>query len=150
MLARQSAPWAPLQTRLASSRACRRAAFVSPTTASLKASAAAAAAATAAAAAAPAGALPNLWAPIAAATGLSFAAAPPQALWAGGALIVFAVGGLAFAALQNQNGGEAGEAEASGREAPPPREDAVLVFGSTGRMGRTVVQMVSSGPASHT
>lgn len=59
-------------------------------------------------------------------------------------MALLALAGLGYVAVQ-QAGGLPGAGEAAQREpAPLPREDAVLVFGATGRMGRTVVQSVST------
>jgi hypothetical protein len=73
----------------------------------------------------------------------SLAAAPLPAL-AAGAAVVLGVGGYAvWAALQQQQ--PAGSAEVAAEPAEPaiPREDAVLVFGSSGRMGRALTAKVS-------
>ncbi len=71
---------------------------------------------------------------------LSFDAAPPEALLAGGAAVLLALAGIGYAAVQQQGGAQAAPAKA--REPELPRENAVLVFGATGRMGRTVVNSV--------
>jgi hypothetical protein len=59
------------------------------------------------------------------------------------------VGLIGYGVSQQQPGSDMGGAdssqagEAPAAPAPPPRENAVLVFGATGRMGRLVVQEVS-------
>ncbi|PRW55975.1 nadh:ubiquinone oxidoreductase complex i intermediate-associated 30 [Chlorella sorokiniana] len=68
---------------------------------------------------------------------ISFDNAPPEALLAGGAAVLLALAGIGYAATQQQGGAQAAPAKAP--EPELPREDAVLVFGATGRMGRTVV-----------
>ena len=82
---------------------------------------------------------------------LSIEQAPPEAVLALGGVALLALGGIAYAAIQAQSGDTAGAEPA----APPPplRENAVLVFGATGRMGRVLVdsvrrdQAVECGPA---
>lgn len=78
---------------------------------------------------------------------LSFANIPPEALLAGGAVVLAAIGGIALAAANSPDGGtiwQAGRRGSGGVVPEPlPRENAALVFGATGRMGRTVVQSVS-------
>ncbi|PSC71557.1 nadh:ubiquinone oxidoreductase complex i intermediate-associated 30 [Micractinium conductrix] len=68
---------------------------------------------------------------------LSIEQAPPEAVLALGGVALLALGGIAYAAIQAQSGDTAGAEPA----APPPplRENAVLVFGATGRMGRVLV-----------
>lgn len=75
-----------------------------------------------------------------AASGLSaFSDAPPEALLALGGVALLAAAGIGFAAVQQTNG----ERSAADDGPPPlPREDAVLVFGATGRMGRVLVDTV--------
>lgn len=70
---------------------------------------------------------------------LSFEAAPPEALLAGGAITLLALAGIGYAVAQ-----QAGPSDrpAAAREPEIPREDAVLVFGATGRTGRTIVNSV--------
>lgn len=72
---------------------------------------------------------------------VSFENAPPEALLAGGAVALLALAGIGYAATQQQGGAAA--APSAAREPELPREDAVLVFGATGRMGRTLVNSVS-------
>lgn len=74
---------------------------------------------------------------------ISFDNAPPEALLAGGAAVLLALAGIGYAAAQQQGGAKAAPAKAP--EPELPREDAVLVFGATGRMGRTVVNSVGAG-----
>lgn len=79
---------------------------------------------------------PSLPLPLQAA--ISFEAAPPEALAAGGAVILLALAGIGYAASQQSSTA----APAVAAKAPLPREDAVLVFGATGRMGRVLVSSV--------
>lgn len=63
-------------------------------------------------------------------------------------MVLAAIGGIAYAVAQSQEGGTIWQAGRQGGGSGGfggklPREDAVLVFGATGRMGRTVVQEVS-------
>lgn len=84
--------------------------------------------------------LPNCCSPLQGA--ISFENAPPEALLAGGAVALLALAGIGYAAVQQQG------AQAAPEKAPEPelpRENAVLVFGATGRMGRTVVNSVGAG-----
>lgn len=75
-----------------------------------------------------------------AASGLSaFSEAPPEALLALGGVALLAAAGIGFAAVQQTRG--QGAAVDDGPP-PLPREDAVLVFGATGRMGRVLVDAV--------
>ena len=71
---------------------------------------------------------------------ISFDNAPPEALLAGGAVALLALAGIGYAAAQQAGGPAAGKQAAPERVLP--REDAVLVFGATGRMGRTIVNSV--------
>ncbi|KAL4457749.1 hypothetical protein ABPG75_012614 [Micractinium tetrahymenae] len=72
-----------------------------------------------------------------AASGLSaFSEAPPEALLALGGVALLAAAGIGYAAVQQTRS----EGPAAAAAPPPlPREDAVLVFGATGRMGRVLV-----------
>jgi hypothetical protein len=76
---------------------------------------------------------------------ISFDAAPPEVLLAGGALVISTAGFLIFEAIkaskQMQQGSEAPEVFAP-KAAPLPRENAVVVFGASGRTGRQVVAEV--------
>ncbi len=78
---------------------------------------------------------------------ISFDAAPAEVLIAGGALVASTAGYLIFeaikAAKQMQQPTEAVQA-AEPKAVPLPREDAVLVFGASGRTGRQVVAEVCS------
>jgi hypothetical protein len=76
---------------------------------------------------------------------ISFQDAPTEALVAGGAIVLASIAGIAYAAINANEGGTLWQAGRSGGPAaqPLPRENAVLVFGATGRMGRTVVQTVN-------
>jgi hypothetical protein len=78
---------------------------------------------------------------------ISFDAAPPEVLIAGGALVLSTAGLLIFEAIKaskqlQQQTPEVIEKVA--KAAPLPREDAVLVFGASGRLGRLVVADVSA------
>ncbi|CAL5221994.1 g4282 [Coccomyxa viridis] len=81
---------------------------------------------------------------------LSFGSIPQQALIAGGAVVALGVGTLVWGLTQKaQQLSSMTEYEASAGSLVselPPREDAVLVFGSTGKLGRQVVlQLVENG-----
>lgn len=82
-----------------------------------------------------------------AASGLSaFSDAPPEALLALGGAALLAAVGIGAAALQQTRG----EGSAAAASPPPlPREDAVLVFGATGRMGRVLVDAVRQHDLAH-
>jgi hypothetical protein len=73
---------------------------------------------------------------------LSFEQAPPEALLAGGAVALLALGGLPYAGVQASRGAAAAEPASP---SPLPRENALLVFGSTGRMGCVLVDSVRVG-----
>ena len=76
------------------------------------------------------------------AAALNFSDLPQEAYALGGVALAALVG--IVAAAVSANASEAGgEAESIAAEPPLPRENATLVFGATGRMGRTVVQTVS-------
>jgi uncharacterized protein YbjT (DUF2867 family) len=90
------------------------------------------------------------------AAALSLAQVPPEALAAGAVVVVGALAAVGAAIKQQQNGGmgntAASAADASAADAltpvptPPPRENAVLVLGSTGRLGRRIVErLLASG-----
>ncbi|KAL4536080.1 hypothetical protein Ndes2437B_g05513 [Nannochloris sp. 'desiccata'] len=71
---------------------------------------------------------------------ISFNAAPPEVLIAGGALVISTAGFLIFEAIKasKQLPAEAPQI-VTPKAAPLPRENAVLVFGASGRTGRQVV-----------
>jgi hypothetical protein len=84
---------------------------------------------------------------------LSLAAVPQEALYLGGALLA-GVGLLVGYQLKQNKLNGAGAAEQAQAAAPEPemaarplpRENAVLVMGATGRLGRRVVQQVRKSP----
>lgn len=80
-----------------------------------------------------------------AASGLDLAALPKEALALGGAALLAALGavGAVMGNQQSNNAAGAGGADAEGAggaPAPPPRKNAVLVFGASGRAGRLIVK----------
>lgn len=75
---------------------------------------------------------------------ISFDAAPIEVLIGGGALVLSAAGYLVYEALKAQREQEGGAAPRTQptKAAALPRENAVLVFGASGRTGRQVVAEV--------
>lgn len=74
----------------------------------------------------------------------SLAGVPPEALGLGAAALLGVGGVVAWAVTQQPKAPAAeGEAAAEPGPAPLPRENAVLVFGSSGRMGRVLTAAVS-------
>ncbi len=78
---------------------------------------------------------------------ISLADVSQEVLLIGGGTALAALAGILFAVFQSQEGGTMWQAGreaggSSGFGSKLPREDAVLVFGATGRLGRTVVQQV--------
>lgn len=74
----------------------------------------------------------------------SLSSSPPlsrQALIAGGAVVMAALGGIIWGVTTQGGAAGAGEpaAAAAPAAAPLPRDNAVLVFGASGRMGREIV-----------
>lgn len=57
---------------------------------------------------------------------------------------------LLFTAFKNQDEGTQKVYAGGAKPAPLPRENAVLVFGSTGKMGRLIVQQVFLTAPHHT
>jgi uncharacterized protein YbjT (DUF2867 family) len=90
-----------------------------------------------------------------AAAALSLAQIPPEALAAGAVVVAGALAAVAVA-VKGMDGGNAADATTTTANAantaaplpppPPPRENAVLVLGSTGRLGRRIVErLLASG-----
>lgn len=83
------------------------------------------------------------------AAALSLAQIPPEALAAGAVVVAGALAAVGLAVQKQQQGmgndASAGAADSAAAAlaplpTPPPREDAVLVLGSTGRLGRRIVE----------
>eukprot|EP00878_Enallax_costatus_P001050 GHUV01001185.1.p1 GENE.GHUV01001185.1~~GHUV01001185.1.p1 ORF type:complete len:643 (+),score=165.16 GHUV01001185.1:143-2071(+) len=77
---------------------------------------------------------------------------PQETLYAGGAALAAVLGLIGYAVSNNQNNTSTVEmaaesaTEASAAPAPLPRENAVLVFGASGKLGRKIVEkLVRSG-----
>ncbi|KAF8071307.1 IP5P13 [Scenedesmus sp. PABB004] len=88
---------------------------------------------------------------VSASAGINLAEFPQEVLLAGGAAVAAVLGLVGYVAANPQGGDMAGApdgAAAAGEAAPAPlpRENAVLVFGATGKLGRLVVdKLVRSG-----
>ncbi|CAL8465559.1 g5095 [Coccomyxa elongata] len=80
---------------------------------------------------------------------LQFSAVPIEAIVAGATVLAGGLGTLVWGIRQGSQGNGAGsqqETVATTADMQPPREDAVLVFGSTGKLGRQIVaQLIAAG-----